>query len=141
MNSSLAVEEASASDVAFAAEAIAQWQGGASGGDWSGFVDMLDESVSFRVPLAQFAGTQRGVPQAERFFAYISSILRADVRVSSVLAGGSRIGFEVDVRGTFDGEPYVQALFIVFVVRHRRVLEFREFLAWPGGLAPALEDS
>jgi ketosteroid isomerase-like protein len=136
MTIAITVEPASDADIACASEAVGHWQRGTAEGDWSGLIGMLDEDVTFRVPLEQFAGTQRGIPQCVRFFDHVSSILRADVSVSSVLANGSRVGFEVDVRGILSGEAYVQSLFIVFVVRHRRVLEFREFLAWPGGLAP-----
>jgi ketosteroid isomerase-like protein len=114
--------------------AMTRWQHGAASGDWSSLVAMLAPDVTFHVPVAGFDGTQHGVAAAERFFAYLTANLRAELTVTSPLLGGSRVGFEVDVAGTFHGKGFRQALCLVFAVRDGVVSSFSEYLAWPGGL-------
>jgi ketosteroid isomerase-like protein len=124
-------------DLMTARTAMAHWQHGAASGDWSSLIAVLDRDVTFHVPVAGFEGIQRGVEAAERFFAYLTANLRADLQVTSTLTDGSRIGFEVQVTGMFYGKRFTQALCLVFAVRDGVVSSFSEYLAWPGGLTPA----
>ena len=118
-----------------ATTAIRHWRAGAADGDWSRLVAMLDPDVVFHVPVPGFDGIQHGAAAAIRFFDHLSDVLRADLTVTSTLRDGERVGFEVSVRGSMDGRRFRQALCLVFLVRHGRVLAFHEYLAWPGGLA------
>jgi ketosteroid isomerase-like protein len=119
-----------------AQRAMAAWRHGTGSGDWSRLQAMLDPEVSFHVPVAEFAGPQRGSDAAARFFAHVASIIRADMEVLSTLVADDRIAFEVRVRGTNQGRAFVQGLCIVFTVDDDRVQAFSEYLAWPGGLDP-----
>jgi hypothetical protein len=62
--------------------------------------------------------------------------VRADLTVTQTLRAGPWTAFEVSVRGTMHGRPFVQGLCLVFRVRAGRVDAFHEYLAWPGGLDP-----
>jgi hypothetical protein len=93
--------------------------------------------VSFRVPVPGFLGTQHGVAAATRFFDHLSVVLRAELTVTSTMRADDRTGFEVIVRGLMHERAFVQALCLVFIGGHGRIREFREYLAWPGGLEPA----
>jgi ketosteroid isomerase-like protein len=84
-----------------------------------------------------FAGHQRGVEAAARFFAHLTAVLRAELVVTATLCGSDRTAFEVGVTGTMDGQPFTQALCLVFELADGRVRAFREYLAWPGGMAMA----
>lgn len=120
-----------------ARQAITQWQHGTRSGDWSGLLGLLRPDVTFHVPVAEFPGPQRGTAAAAAFFAHISSIIRAELTVVSTLAGSGRTAFELRVRGTMHGKPFVQRLCIVFTADGDRIRTFAEYLAWPGGLDPA----
>src|SRR5690242_11133733 len=119
-----------------ASTVMRQWQSGAATGDWSGLLALIDPDVTFHVPVPGFAGRQAGLEAATRFFAHLTAVLRADLAVTATLHGPDRTGFEVAVTGTMHGQPFVQALVLVFELRHARVRSFREYLAWPGGLTP-----
>jgi hypothetical protein len=41
------------------------------------------------------------------------------------------------VRGVLQGRAFDQSVCLVFVVGAGRIRQFREYLAWPGGLEPA----
>jgi ketosteroid isomerase-like protein len=112
------------------------WRHGTASGDWSGLRALLDPDVTFTVPVPGFEGVQRGAGAAERFFDHLSDIVRADLTVTQTLRAGPRTAFEVSVRGTMRGRPFVQGLCLVFRVRAGRVDAFHEYLAWPGGLDP-----
>jgi ketosteroid isomerase-like protein len=112
------------------------WRHGTGSGDWSRLHAMLDPDVTFHVPIAEFPGLQRGRDAASRFFDHVSSIIRADMEVLSTLVADDRIAFEVRVRGTNQGQPFLQGLCIVFTVDDDRIQAFSEYLAWPGGLDP-----
>ncbi|GIH02108.1 hypothetical protein Rhe02_01750 [Rhizocola hellebori] len=114
-----------------------RWAYGAADGDWSGLLQMLDPDVTFHVPVAEFAGVRHGAAEAARFFGHLSPTLRAQLDVTGTLADGDRVAFEVSVRGSWHGQPLTQALCLVFVVDGHRIREFREYLAWPGGLENA----
>jgi ketosteroid isomerase-like protein len=120
-----------------AQEVMRRWVYAAADGDWSGLLPMLDSDVTFQVPVAGFDGIRRGSAEAARFFGHLSSTLRANLEPTGMLTDGDRIAFEVSVRGSWEGEPFTQALCLVFVIADGRVREFREYLAWPGGLAHA----
>jgi len=111
-----------------------QWQLGAATGDWSGLLALFDRDVTFHVPVSGFSGQQHGVEAATRFFAHLTAVLRAELVVTATLTGVDRTGFEVAVTGTMHGEPFAQALCLVFEVTGGQVRAFREYLAWPGGL-------
>jgi ketosteroid isomerase-like protein len=96
---------------------------------------VLDEDVIFHVPVSGFDGVRRGVGEAQRFFGHLTAVLRAELDVTSTMRDGDRIGYEVTVRGVMDGRRFIQALCLVFVLGDGRVRQFREYLAWPGGLA------
>lgn len=130
--------EVSSPDLATAETAMRHWRSGAAWGDWSAMLAMLDPEVTFHVPVAEFAGWQQGKTAATRFFDQLSAELRAELEVTSTLQAGPRVGFEVAVRGSWLGRDFTQALCLVFVVADGRVRAFHEYLAWPGGLAPAL---
>ncbi len=100
---------------------------------------MLDPEVTFHVPVAGFAGRQRGKAAATRFFDQLGAELRAELEVTSTLRADPRVGFEVAVRGTWLGRDFQQALCLVFLVADGRVQAFHEYLAWPGGLDPAVD--
>jgi ketosteroid isomerase-like protein len=118
-------------------EAVRRWITGAATGDWSDLIEMIHPDVTFHVPVAGFEGVQHGIAAARRFFDRIAATIRADLTVErSFAADPARAGFEVAVAGTRHGEPFRQRLFLVFDVRDGRVHEFREYLAWPGGLRP-----
>lgn len=119
-----------------AQQAMANWRHGTGTGDWSRLLAMLHPDVTFHVPVAEFAGLQRGSEAAERFFAHVGANFRADMDIRSTLVDGDRIGFEVRVNGTHQGQPFVQGLCIVFTVADGGVRAFSEYLAWPGGLDP-----
>jgi ketosteroid isomerase-like protein len=123
-----------------AQRAMANWQHGARTGEWSPLLAMLHPDVTFHVPVAEFTGWQRGRAAAERFFAHIAAIIRADLEVTSTLAGDTRAGFEVRVTGTMLGRAFVQGLCIVFTIVDGQIQSFAEYLAWPGGLDPARLD-
>jgi ketosteroid isomerase-like protein len=118
-------------------DVVRQWQSGAATGDWSGLLALFDPDVAFHVPVAGFAGHQRGIDAATRFFAHLTAVLRAELVVTATLHGRDRTGFEVAVTGTMHGQPFVQALVLVFELADGRVRAFREYLAWPGGMAVA----
>ena len=120
--------------------AIRQWVDGAATGDRSALVGLLGPDVVFHVPVPGFEGVRRGVGEARRFFDHLSAVLRADLDIASTLGNGDRIGYEVTVRGVRAGRPFVQALCLVFVLGDGRVRQFREYLAWPGGLSPSTVD-
>jgi ketosteroid isomerase-like protein len=126
--------DADGSDVATAA--MRHWVSGAATGDWSALVDMLDRDVTFQVPVPGFTGRRHGLTEARRFFDHLTAVLRADLAVVTTLRDGDRTGFEIIVRGVMDGRAFVQALCLVFVVDGAAVRQFREYLAWPGGLEP-----
>jgi ketosteroid isomerase-like protein len=117
-----------------ALEVMRHWQSGAATGDWSGLLAWLDPDVAFHVPVAGFSGHQRGLEAAARFFGHLTAVLRAELVITSTLRGADRTGFEVAVTGTMHGQPFVQALCLFFELADGRVLAFREYLAWPGGL-------
>jgi len=112
------------------------WTDGAASGDWSRLIAMLDEDVTFHVPVDGFEGMRHGAGEATAFFDHLTAVLRADLTVTSTLCDGARVGFEVTVRGVMRGRRFVQALCLVFQVAAGRVLAFQEYLAWPGGLEP-----
>ena len=120
-----------------ATTAMARWVAGAASGDWSGLVDLLDADVTFSVPVPGFSGTQRGLAAATRFFDHLSEVLRAELTVTATMRADDRVGFEVTVHGVWQDRAFVQALCLVFVGGDGRIREFREYLAWPGGLDPA----
>jgi ketosteroid isomerase-like protein len=124
-----------------AATAMRQWVSGAASGDWSGLLALLDRDVVFHVPVSGFEGVRRGVGEAGRFFDHLSAVLRAELEVTSILSADDRIGYEVTVRGVMNGRRFVQALCLVFVLGDGRVRQFREYLAWCGGLDPDAEAS
>ena len=124
-------------DLEVARLAMRRWARGAASGDWSGLMELLDPDVTFHVPVAGFAGEQRGLGAARRFFDQLTASIRAELAVTSTLRTGTRIAFEVSVRGTMLGRPFRQALCLVFVIADGRVLRFQEYLAWPGGLDAA----
>ena len=115
---------------------LRHWRSGAVTGDWSGLLALLDSDVAFHVPVPGFAGPQRGLGAATRFFNHLTAVLRAELVVTATLHGIDRTGFEVAVTGTMHGQPFVQALCLVFELVDGRVQAFREYLAWPGGLPP-----
>jgi len=119
-----------------ARDALRHWISGAAEGDWSRLIDMLDPDVAFSVPVEGFHGNRRGRAEASRFFAHLTQAVRAELTPTSTLVEGDRVAFEVSVRGRWLERPFRQALCLVFVVREGRVIEFREYLAWPGGLEP-----
>jgi ketosteroid isomerase-like protein len=119
-----------------AGTAMAHWTAGAASGSWSDLLALLDSDVRFQVPTEGFAGVQRGIDAARRFFDHLGAFLRAELRVTSTLREGDRTVFEVAVEGNMSGRDFVQALCLVLVIRDDRVQEFREYLAWPGGLDP-----
>jgi ketosteroid isomerase-like protein len=123
-------------DAEIAATAMRHWVVGAATGDWSRLVALLDPDVVFHVPVPGFDGVRRGVGEARRFFDHLTAVLRAELEVTSTLRAGDRTGYEVTVRGVMEGRRFVQALCLVFVVGAGRVRQFREYLAWPGGLEP-----
>ena len=126
-------------DLATAETAMRHWRSGAAQGDWSALLAMLDPEVTFHVPVAGFFGWQRGKAAAARFFDRLSAELRAELEVTSTLQAGPRVGFEVAVRGNWLGRDFTQALCLVFLVADGRVRAFHEYLAWPGGLGPAVD--
>jgi ketosteroid isomerase-like protein len=126
--------EMSSPDLATAETAMRHWRSGAARGDWSALLAMLDPEVTFHVPVAGFAGRQRGKAAATRFFDKLGAELRAELEVTSTLRADRRVGFEVAVRGTWLGRDFRQALCLVFLVADGRVRAFHEYLAWPGGL-------
>jgi ketosteroid isomerase-like protein len=117
-----------------AREALRRWIRGAGGGDWRPLVELLAPDVAFSVPVDGFLGHRTGRAEAERFFAFLAEAVRADLEPTSVLVDGDRVAFEVSVRGRWLGRPFRQGLCLVFVVRDDAIVEFREYLAWPGGL-------
>jgi ketosteroid isomerase-like protein len=117
-----------------AQEAMRCWMRGAADGDWSGLLQMLDPDVTFQVPVDEFAGPRHGSAEAARFFAHLSSTLRAQLTVTGALTDGDRVAFEVSVQGSWHDRAFTQALCLVFVFADQRIREFREYLAWPGGL-------
>jgi ketosteroid isomerase-like protein len=119
-----------------AREALQHWISGAAGGDWSRLIGMLDPDVEFSVPVDGFHGNRRGRSEAHRFFGHLAEAVRAELTATSALVCGDRVAFEVSVRGHWRERPFRQALCLVFVVRDGRIVEFREYLAWPGGLDP-----
>ncbi len=123
---------------ATATTAMRHWTAAAADGDWSRLVAMLEPDVTFHVPVSGFSGVQYGVAAATRFFDHLSAVLRADLAVTATLRDGTRTGFEVTVDGSMNERRFVQALCLVFVVRDGRVRAFREYVAWPGGLAPTV---
>jgi len=120
-----------------ALDVMRRWQSGAATGDWSGLLAVFDPDVAFHVPVSGFSGHQRGIEAATRFFAHLTAVLRAELRVTATLHGPGRTAFEVGVTGTMDGRRFTQALCLVFELADGRVLAFREYLAWPGGMAVA----
>ena len=119
-----------------AATAMREWVSGAASGDWSALVALLDDDVTFHVPVPGFEGPRQGVGEARRFFDHLTAVLRADLEVTSTLRDGDRVGYEVTVRGVMRGRRFVQALCLVFVPGDATIRAFREYLAWPGGLEP-----
>jgi ketosteroid isomerase-like protein len=117
-----------------AREALRRWIAGAGGGDWRPLVELLAPDVAFSVPVDGFLGNRTGRADAERFFAYLTGAVRADLEPTSMLVDGDRVAFEVAVHGRWQGRPFRQGLCLVFVVRDGVIVEFREYLAWPGGL-------
>jgi ketosteroid isomerase-like protein len=116
--------------------AMRHWRSGAADGDWSRLLGMMDPDVSFHVPVAGFMQPQRGADAATRFFDHLTAVLRAELVVTSTMHDDDRVGFEVAVRGTMRGREFRQALVLVFLIDGGRIQEFREYLAWPGGLDP-----
>jgi ketosteroid isomerase-like protein len=116
--------------------AMRHWVSGAASGDWSALVALLDPDVVFHVPVPGFDGVRHGIDEARRFFDHLAAVFRGDLEVTSTLRDGNRIGHEVTVRGVMNGRRFVQALCLVFVLEDGRVRQFREYLAWPGGLDP-----
>jgi ketosteroid isomerase-like protein len=114
--------------------AMNHWIIGAATGDWTRLIGMLAESVTFHVPVEGFAGVRHGAADAIRFFDWLAATVRADLVVHAVLMGESGVAFEVQVTGTMHGEAFTQRLCLVFEMRDGRVQQFREYLAWPGGL-------
>lgn len=114
--------------------AMNHWIIGAATGDWTRLIGMLEESVTFHVPVEGFAGVRHGSADAIRFFEWLAASVRADLVVHSVLMGESGVAFEVQVTGTMHEEPFAQRLCLVFEMRDGLVHHFREYLAWPGGL-------
>ncbi len=114
--------------------AMNHWILGAATGDWSRLIGMLDPAVTFHVPVDGFAGVRHGTADAIRFFEWVAATVRADLVVHSVLMGESGVAFEVQVTGTMHEEPFTQRLCLVFEMRDGLVHNFREYLAWPGGL-------
>jgi len=123
-------------EVAGAHQALQHWISGAADGDWSRLIGMLDPEVAFSVPVEGFRGDRRGRAEASRFFAHLSEAVRAELTPTSTLVQGDRVAFEIAVNGRWLERPFRQALCLVFVVREGRIIEFREYLAWPGGLDP-----
>ena len=123
-------------EAAGAHRALQHWISGAADGDWSQLIGMLDPEVAFSVPVDGFHGNRRGRSEASRFFAHLAEAVRAELTPTSTLVQGDRVAFEVSVRGRWLERPFQQALCLVFVVREGRIIEFREYLAWPGGLDP-----
>jgi hypothetical protein len=117
-----------------AATAMREWVFGAASGDWTRLVELLDDDVTFHVPVPGFEGVRRGLGEARRFFDHLTAVLRADLEIGPALRDGDRIAYEVTVRGVMDGRRFVQALCLIFVPGDATVREFREYLAWPGGL-------
>ncbi len=118
-------------------EAMRRWISGAAGGDWSALIAMLDPEVTFQVPVEGFTGIRRGIAQARRFFDHLADAVRADLTVTATLTDGQRFAFEVAVAGHWLDRPFRQGLCLVFVPTGETIREFREYLAWPGGLDPA----
>jgi ketosteroid isomerase-like protein len=114
--------------------AMNHWIIGAATGDWTRLIELLDPAVTFHVPVEGFAGVRHGTDDAVRFFEWLAATVRADLVVHSVLTGESGVAFEVQVTGTMHEEPFVQRLCLVFEMRGGLVVNFREYLAWPGGL-------
>jgi ketosteroid isomerase-like protein len=125
-----------ADPVTTATAAMRHWTAGAASGDWSRLIAMFDPDVTFHVPVPGFEGIQRGAGAATRFFDHLTAVLRADLEVTSTLCGAEWVAFEVTVRGTMHDRAFRQALCLVFETGGGRVLAFREYLAWPGGLDP-----
>lgn len=121
-------------EAAAARHALQSWIAGAADGDWSRLIGMLDPDVAFSVPVEGFHGDRRGRSEASRFFAHLAQAVRAELTPTSTLVHGERVAFEVSVRGRWLERPFRQALCLVFVMREGRIIEFREYLAWPGGL-------
>jgi ketosteroid isomerase-like protein len=121
-------------EVRVASDAMRRWITGAATGDWSELIEVIDPDVTFHVPVPGFEGIQHGIDAARRFFDRIAATIRAELAVEASFAAGPRVGFEVAVVGTLDGEPFRQRLCLVFDVRDGLVHGFREYLAWPGGL-------
>jgi ketosteroid isomerase-like protein len=134
----LTVNAPESSHLATATTAMRHWAAGAADGDFSRLVAMLEPDVTFHVPVPGFSGVQHGITAARRFFDHLSAVLRADLAVTATLRDDTRTGFEVSVDGSMNGRRFVQALCLVFVVRDGRVRAFREYVAWPGGLAPTV---
>jgi ketosteroid isomerase-like protein len=128
---------AQAHDAAAGADrALRHWISGAADGDWSQLIGMLAPDVVFSVPVEGFYGNRSGRSDASRFFAHLTDAVRAELTPTSALVQSDRVAFEVSVRGRWLERPFRQALCLVFVVRDGRIIEFREYLAWPGGLDP-----
>jgi ketosteroid isomerase-like protein len=119
-----------------AREALRHWISGAADGDWSRLIGMLAPDVAFSVPVEGFHGDRHGRSEASRFFAHLAEAVRAELTPTVALVHGDRVAFEVSVRGRWLERPFRQALCLVFVVRDGLIVEFREYLAWPGGLDP-----
>jgi ketosteroid isomerase-like protein len=121
-------------EVRVASDAMRRWITGAATGDWSDLIEVIDPDVTFHVPVPGFEGIQHGIDAARRFFDRVAATIRAELTVDASFAAGRRVGFEVAVVGTIEGEPFRQRLCLVFDVSDGRVHGFREYLAWPGGL-------
>jgi hypothetical protein len=92
---------------------------GVPGGDWCALIDMLTPDVAFSLPVEGFLGNRGGRSEADRFFAFLSTAVRAGLTPTAAVIEGDRVAFEVALRGRWQGRPFQQALFLVFVLRER----------------------
>jgi len=129
-----ALWELAMTELQTAVAAMGHWTAGAATGDWSALIAVLDQDVTFHVPVDGFIGVRHGRTEAERFFGHLADVLRADLEVTSTLRDGPLVAFEVTVRGVWSQRRFRQALCVVLVIADGRVRAFREYLAWPGGL-------
>ena len=137
----------SSRDMATAVEGFRQLQHGAPTGDWAPFLSMLADDVTFWAPVEGFNGFYVGKAEAERLFDHHAKYTRTEWTLKTIVATGNEIGFEARVEGRIGSfsddsgedvgarDSYANQLFMMLVVEDGKIVHFREYAGWLGGVA------
>lgn len=118
--------------IATAEKAFTAFKLGIATGNWTEFLAMLTDDVTFSFPVAPYQGNNVGKDKIAAFLRYASDKVFSEgltLTPISITSNLNTVVFEALSEGKMWGKPYQNRVAVAFDVRNSQICGYREYLA------------